>query len=73
MALHHEWGDVGFAIWDHWSLKSFKYPKNGDTSTVTHWKSFSHAGTPITIATLYKIAKEHGYDPKQPISSLIYR
>jgi len=70
MALHHEWGDVAFPIWDHWSLRGSKYPRNGETSTVAHWKSFKDSSNPITIATLYKIAKDYGFDPKQEKNSL---
>ena len=65
MALHHEWGEMAFPIWDNWSLRGHKYPRSGEASTLAHWKSFKSAATPITIGTLYKIAKDYGFNPKQ--------
>lgn len=64
MALHHEWGEMAFPIWDNWSLRGMKYPRSGETSTKNHWRSFKSSASPITIGTLYKIAQEYGFNPK---------
>lgn len=58
MALHHEFDgeDEGFAMWDEWSQASHKYDESVQRDT---WETFgSYVGKPLTIATLYKLAKE---------------
>lgn len=57
MAIRDELGEEGFAIWDAWSAQSDRY-KPADARSV--WRSFRGRG--VTIATLYKLAKEHGWE-----------
>lgn len=63
MACKDELGDAGFEIWDAWSQGSDSY-KPGDARSV--WKSFRGRG--VTIATLYKLAKDHGWRGQEPPS-----
>lgn len=67
MALHHEWGDNGFMLWDHWSMTGNNYPKSGQKTLAQHWKSFNTRTAPITIGTLFQIAKEYGFDTKKEL------
>ena len=60
MALHYEWGDHGFMIWDHWSMGGENYPRQGQKTLAQHWKSFKKISVPITIGTLFQIAKGVG-------------
>ena len=57
MAMHDEFSgdDGGFALWDGWSQSSAKYDASDQRRV---WESFgSRIGKPVTIATLYKLAK----------------
>jgi hypothetical protein len=59
-ALHHEFAgeEVGFDLWDEWSQPSGKYD---DADQRRVWESFgSYVGKPITVGTLYRLAKKHG-------------
>lgn len=59
MAMHDEFsgGDDGFTLWDDWSQSSIKYDASDQRRV---WESFgSRIGKPVTIATLYKLAKGH--------------
>jgi hypothetical protein len=59
MALHDEFtaGEEGFALWDEWSASSAKYDADDQRRV---WESFgSRIGKPVTIGTLYKLAKQH--------------
>ena len=58
MALHHNFGDDGFEIWDKWSKNGEKY----DGKLQQHWRSFDISSGNITCATILEYAK------KQPIS-----
>lgn len=61
MALHHEYqgSDAGLTLFDRWSSDGSKYPGTADIAN--KWQSFSgYDGQPITIATLKKLAAEHG-------------
>lgn len=60
MALHAELGDGGLTVWDMWSARSQKYP--GNREVASHWRSFRPGGG-ITIATLYGMAKQAGWQP----------
>jgi len=60
MALHSELGDGGLGVWDMWSARSQKYP--GNREVASHWRSFRPGGG-ITIATLYGMAKQAGWQP----------
>jgi RecA-family ATPase len=69
-ALKHALGETGYSIWDRWSKGDGpqpveKYP--GERETKQQWDSFRNDGaTPITIATLYKLAAERGWRPPNP-------
>ncbi|MDO3547177.1 VapE domain-containing protein [Ralstonia pseudosolanacearum] len=65
MSLQSELGDAGFDIWDAWSQRSERYSERDARSV---WKSFKGGG--ITIATLFKVAREHGYSDRTPYKSL---
>ncbi len=62
-ALNNHFGgsNEGFSIWDHWSSQGSKY--DGTEKLYQKWLSFqSHStATPITIGTLFFLAKENGY------------
>ena len=62
MALQHEFGDAGFDLWDTWSSNGQTYQA---MDTKSAWRSFNPNGTgfTITIATLFRKAKEGGYKP----------
>lgn len=62
MALHAGLGDDGFKLWEEWSKRGTKW-KSGECSK--RWASFHRSG--ITIASLFHVAKEHGY--KRPHAS----
>lgn len=38
MALHHEFGEAGFRLWNEWSAKGRKY--RGPADLLTHWRTF---------------------------------
>jgi Primase C terminal 2 (PriCT-2) len=61
-ALHWTgWNEKARGIWDGWSKTSDKYnPADQDKA----WNSFSrpYEGRPITLGTLYRLAKQHGYE-----------
>lgn len=59
MAIKSELGDEGFAVWDSWSQESDTYNANDAKAT---WRSIRPGGG-ITIASLYFMAKEHGWTP----------
>lgn len=55
MALHHEFGDEGFDLWDEWSSAGSKYA--GSDSLMSHWRSFGRGdGPPITMRSVAKMA-----------------
>ena len=62
MAIKSELGDAGFALWDAWSQRSKRY-KAADARAV--WRSVKPNGG-ITVATLYYLAKEHGWLGETP-------
>lgn len=58
-ALHSTMAqEQAFALWKTWSQKSAKY--DGDRELRKKWRTFG-ADRGITIATLFGIAKEHGW------------
>ena len=61
MALHSTQHPEAFALWQEWSKGSTaKYP--GDRTLTTRWNSFkSDHPDAITIASLFHLAKEHGW------------
>ncbi len=51
---------LDFEDWDSWSQGSTKYSNSKDT--FNHWKSFKEGGG-ITPGTLFKFAKDNGWNP----------
>lgn len=66
-ALKHEFGDPGFDVFDGWSRAGESYAEADVRDT---WKSLKSDGG-ITIATLYALAKEYGFDPRQHKAAVI--
>ncbi len=64
MALHHELGNSGFAIWNAWSARSSEKYK-GIEDLNSKWKSFKPGGG-VTIATLFMHARNAGWRPTPP-------
>lgn len=64
MAIHAEFGDDGFGIWDDWSQNADNYNVRDAQNT---WRSFKR-GT-ITIGTLVHTAKQYGWRPDQPFTA----
>jgi len=63
MALHHEFGDEGFKIWDDWSRKSKKYNRK---VMIPKWKSFTNDKSDlITINTLLYDARLSGWTDEE--------
>lgn len=62
MALKSEMGDAGFALFDDWSQGASNYDKRACRST---WKSIKSAGAggSVTIASLFKQARDAGWQP----------
>jgi hypothetical protein len=54
-ALHHEFGDDGFAIWDEWSRDSKHYDAHELAIT---WAAIekSECSNPVTLGTIYHLA-----------------
>ena len=63
MALHAELGDAGFLAWNTWSQQSPAY-RASDAKSV--WRGFKRGGG-VTIATLYLLAREHGWQGQDPV------
>lgn len=58
-ALHWTGWESARSIWDGWSATSAKFDRAGQDKA---WSSFgAYAGKPITLATLFKLAAEHGW------------
>jgi len=67
MALQHELGNSGFAIWNAWSARSSeKY--NGVRDLNSKWKSFKPGGG-VTLATLFMHARNAGWWHRAPKSN----
>jgi len=65
MALHHEFrgGDEGFNLWNDWSKDSPEHGRQRDQRE--DWASFGGDDRkPVAIATLYGMAKDHGWNAK---------
>ena len=62
MAIKSDRGEAGFTMWDTWSRQSDRY-KATDAKSV--WRSCKPTGG-ITIATLYYLAKENGWQGEAP-------
>jgi hypothetical protein len=59
-ALHTEFGEQGLGPWMTWSMAGNKFAGTKDIEV--HWKSF-HQGKGVGIGTLFKHAKDCGYEP----------
>lgn len=62
MAIKHEFGDLGFDVFDAWSASGDNYTADGCRSTWRSIKSHGSAST-VTIATLFQRAKDGGWVP----------
>ena len=65
MALHHEFRgeDEGFDLWNDWSKDSPEHGRQRDQRE--DWASFGGDDRkPVAIATLYGMAKDHGWNAK---------
>lgn len=62
-AIHHEYGDAGYDVFADWSAASAK-SMDGKMPPETLWRSFGdrHPGSPITLATLSRMAEHCGAD-----------
>ena len=75
MALHYAGYqdkslDTAFALWDDWSSQSDSKYK-GHKDLMRSWRSFQ-PNNGITIATLFHIAKEHGYERPRPSAAELF-
>lgn len=63
MAFHHETtgSDQGFMAWDDWSRTTTAGNYNR-TEQSRAWKSFRDHATPVTFATVFQLAIEHGWE-----------
>lgn len=64
MALHNEFGgsESGFTFWSEWSAAGSKYDARDQRRV---WESFGKGtGKATSIATLYGMAKDHGWNAK---------
>jgi hypothetical protein len=59
-ALHTEFGENGLGPWMTWSMAGAKFAGTKDIEV--HWKSF-HQGKGVGIGTLFKHAKDAGWEP----------
>ena len=62
MALHHadNGGGEGFALWDDWSADGGSYELG---ECADKWEGFgNHSGPPVTLATVFHMAKEAGWN-----------
>ena len=59
-ALHTEFGEAGLGPWMTWSMAGQKF--QGTKDIELHWKSF-HQGKGVGLGTLFKYAKDCGYEP----------
>ncbi len=64
---YQEWINVGFAlkteglpcsVWDEWSRNDTRYHTG---ECLRKWETFNGSDTPVTVATIYQMAKDRGY------------
>jgi hypothetical protein len=61
MALHNWNAEAGRALWDTWSASA---PERYDDAAISqHWRTFADKPGGVTIATLFKRARENGWKP----------
>lgn len=59
MALSNDLDDIGKEIWLEWSARSEKFDQD---NAEYQWESFKHeTDNPVTLRTLFHLAKEHGW------------
>ena len=71
-ALHHEFGGdpEGMELWDAASQWCDSYDAD---ELEAKWESFgSYSGKPVTIGTLYRLAKKHAPKPKRNLGGLTF-
>lgn len=70
MLTYQEWINVGMGLkeggysagdWDAWSSRDFRRYHHGECEK--KWSTFKGTTTPITEATIVKMAMDHGYKP----------
>src|SRR5262249_33296776 len=68
MALKHDLGDAGFALWDEWSKTApDKYAENkGNSGLEAKWRSFRQRRKPIRTATIFFWARQAGWKGGPP-------
>jgi len=72
LALHHEFGDEGFELWNDWSCDGGSYP--GPDELAKQWQSFDrrdHAGKPVTMRSVKKMSADARREQGLPARSLI--
>ena len=59
-ALHATgWREKARSLWDEWSRKSTKFDSDDQEKT---WDGFDrYEGTPVSVATIFHLAREHGW------------
>ena len=62
-AIKDALGENGFELWDEWSRQGEGYNSSITKST---WKSATPKAGGITVATLFKLARDNGYRPDKP-------
>ncbi len=74
---YQEWLSVGMilkdkgydvSVWERWS--SMDTPRYHTGECEKKWKSFTGSAAPVTMGTLVKIAKDHGWQPLKPGTEL---
>lgn len=59
MAIHHATNGTGVDLWDKWSATGDNYC--GSEMIDRKWHSFGKSGTPVTIATIIRMAQDNGW------------
>ncbi|NKJ45641.1 hypothetical protein CIC12_02540 [Burkholderia sp. SG-MS1] len=57
-ALEEDFGEDGRELWDEWAQTSTKYDGGDQERT---WSGFASRPGGVTIATIFRLAKEHGW------------
>ena len=75
MALYHgtHGSEEAYEIWSDWARSSAKFNEDDQRST---WRSFTaenYDGAVIGLGTLFKLAKDNGYEPAQKRDLVIVR
>lgn len=70
MALHHEYGEAGLALWDEWSAKGQKYRGTADLSK--HWRTFRAKPGAATLRSVGYVPPASAF-PEAPGAVTRYR